>query len=326
MSAPPRLDGVDLADRTNPYTSSSQWRHQESSRYADYASTPRGENERADSSGLADFFNKSRVPAPPGSSAGSHKPIVVTPGEHTDGDLKDREKGEPDAWHGRDTTLDVKCGPLLNYRRMENKTWFGSVLVVTDGGSGAAESPDTPVLHLRIEGDAQKGPEDHTNIGLVKNTEHTEVAREEEERKEEDDENDHSQPYKKEENDKKTEHFTEEAYQQNGVIEGTGSTGEDKIEGIKLYSDSRYTFWRFTLEVPMRDTEIKCSYSIPALKMKGKKTDKQSFFIPAIHDSMRIMFHSCNGFSVGTDEEAWSGAALWNDVYRIHAQKPFHVM
>ena len=41
---------------------------------------------------------------------------------------------------------------------------------------------------------------------------------------------------------------------------------------------------------------------------------------------MRIMFHSCNGFSVGTDEEAWSGPALWNDVLRVHEAKPFHVM
>jgi hypothetical protein len=38
------------------------------------------------------------------------------------------------------------------------------------------------------------------------------------------------------------------------------------------------------------------------------------------------MFHSCNGFSVGTDEEAWSGPALWNDVARKHREIPFHVM
>lgn len=38
------------------------------------------------------------------------------------------------------------------------------------------------------------------------------------------------------------------------------------------------------------------------------------------------MFHSCNGFSVGTDEEAWSGPALWNDVMRRHSEVPFHVM
>jgi len=329
MSAPPRLDGVDLNDQSNPYVSQSQWRHQESSKFAEYASTPRDANARTGSGDLADFFNKSRVPAAPRSSGGSHQPIVVSDG-HPNGNAKsqnaDLHKDEPDAWHGRDTTLDVKCGPLLNYRRMENKTWYGSVLVVTDGGSGATESPDVPVLHLRIDGDAKKGSDDHAHVGRIKNNNTSEVQIEEQARQENDDYNDHSQPYRKEDNDNKSEHYDSTAYEQNTVVENTGSHGSDKIEGTKLYSDSRNTFWRFNLEVPMRDTEIKCSYSIPSLKMRGKKTDKQSFFIPAVHDSMRIMFHSCNGFSVGTDEEAWSGAALWNDVYRVHAQKPFHVM
>jgi hypothetical protein len=38
------------------------------------------------------------------------------------------------------------------------------------------------------------------------------------------------------------------------------------------------------------------------------------------------MFHSCNGFSVGTDEEAYSGTPLWSDVLRQHEEKPIHVM
>jgi len=215
---------------------------------------------------------------------------------------------------------------LLNYRRMENNTWFGSVLVVTDGGSGARESPDTPILYLKIDGDAKPGSDDHSHAGRIKNNNASEVATEEKARQDNNDYNDHSQPYRKDDNNKKGEHYDSAAYELNGVVAGTDSNGSDKIEGVKLYSDSRNTFWRFNLEVPMRETEIKCSYSIPALEMRGKKTDKQSFFIPAIHDSMRIMFHSCNGFSVGTDEEDWSGAALWNDVYRVHAQKPFHVM
>ena len=77
----------------------------------------------------------------------------------------------------------------------------------------------------------------------------------------------------------------------------------------------------------MQEMEIKCDYAIPGLTFtQGIKNDKNSFFIPAISDSMRIMFHSCNGFSVGTDEEAWSGPALWNDVQRVHRAAPFHVM
>ena len=77
----------------------------------------------------------------------------------------------------------------------------------------------------------------------------------------------------------------------------------------------------------MQQEEIQCEYTISDVKFTtAKKKDTQNFFIPAITESMRIMFHSCNGFSVGTDEEAYSGACLWNDVGRVHAKTPFHVM
>jgi hypothetical protein len=117
----------------------------------------------------------------------------------------------------------------------------------------------------------------------------------------------------------------------NGAVIGSANSGnsseESKVPGTKLYSDPSNTFWRFDLQVPMGQSEIECTYSIPGLKFtNGVKTDKQSFFVPAISESMRIMFHSCNGFSVGTDEAAWSGAALWNDVLRVHQKAPFHVM
>ncbi|KAI6946539.1 hypothetical protein KC321_g19272, partial [Hortaea werneckii] len=62
---------------------------------------------------------------------------------------------------------------------------------------------------------------------------------------------------------------------------------------------------------------------------KGDKAHLEKpkrFAIPSKHESMRVMFHSCNGFSVGTDEDAWSGCALWNDVLRVHEEQPFHVM
>jgi len=109
---------------------------------------------------------------------------------------------------------------------------------------------------------------------------------------------------------------------------GGGSSSEDvKVEGTKLYSDPANTFWRFDLQVPMQQSELHCEYDIPGLSFPtGEKRDKQNFFIPAISESMRIMFHSCNGFSVGTDEKAWSGPALWNDVLRVHQKTPFHVM
>jgi hypothetical protein len=113
---------------------------------------------------------------------------------------------------------------------------------------------------------------------------------------------------------------------QNG---GAGQTGRpQQVQGMKLYEDEKGAFWQFSIEVPFLDEESVWHYSIPGMRTKdGKNMDRQTrFFVPSKQESMRIMFHSCNGFSVGTDEEAWSGPALWNDVLRMHEQQPFHVM
>jgi hypothetical protein len=100
------------------------------------------------------------------------------------------------------------------------------------------------------------------------------------------------------------------------------------ISGVKLFEDPRKAFWQFDLEAPFQEQESAWEYAIPHLtSAKGAHASTaRRFFIPSKHESMRIMFHSCNGFSVGTDEEAWSGPALWNDVLRVHEQQPFHVM
>ncbi|KAK4648642.1 uncharacterized protein QC761_112010 [Podospora bellae-mahoneyi] len=107
---------------------------------------------------------------------------------------------------------------------------------------------------------------------------------------------------------------------------GEGGQGMD-VEGVCLYSDPRNTFWRFDLAVEMGGKETKWEYELPGLRYKSQSKPRvNTFFVPAITESMRIMFHSCNGFSVGTDEEAYSGACLWNDVMRKHQERPFHVM
>jgi hypothetical protein len=115
--------------------------------------------------------------------------------------------------------------------------------------------------------------------------------------------------------------------QQAGAGAGAGSRVEE-IQGMKLYEDEKSAFWQFSLAVPFLEQEAEWQYIIPSMRTKdGKNVDKPTrFFVPSKEESMRIMFHSCNGFSVGTDEEAWSGPALWNDVLRVHGQRPFHVM
>ncbi|KAK4155494.1 hypothetical protein C8A00DRAFT_13444, partial [Chaetomidium leptoderma] len=113
------------------------------------------------------------------------------------------------------------------------------------------------------------------------------------------------------------------------VRKAGGSSGGKggEVEGLCLYSDARNTFWRFDVAVDMEATETRWEYELPGLRFASEtKPRVNNFFVPALDESMRIMFHSCNGFSVGTDEDAWSGPALWNDVLRKHQESPFHVM
>lgn len=103
--------------------------------------------------------------------------------------------------------------------------------------------------------------------------------------------------------------------------------GATQVKGECLYSDPRNTFWAFDIAVEMTQDETKWEYWFPDMRMTTpKKPQRNAFYAPSINESMRIMFHSCNGFSVGTDEDEWCGPALWNDVVRRHAQVPFHVM
>lgn len=111
---------------------------------------------------------------------------------------------------------------------------------------------------------------------------------------------------------------------------GGDSSFSRSIQPEKLYEDPKSSFWRYEVQVPFQAQESMWEYHIPGIEYvdtkKNISTGPKSFAIPSKYASMRIMFHSCNGFSVGTDTDAWSGCALWNDVLRQHEQLPFHVM
>lgn len=175
-------------------------------------------------------------------------------------------------------SVEVKCGPLLNFQRMNDQIWYGSVLIVTSRGHNI-ENTTIPELSMT--------------------TGKSDLDRLEDEQ----------------------ERFS------NSTENCDAEDEKHAVRGTMLYSDLENTFWRFTLKISMRNYEIKCQYSFPDLFFPAHgKSLPQTFFIPAISESMRIMFHSCNGFSVGTDEDAYSGACLWNDVSRVHNKSPFHVM
>lgn len=111
-------------------------------------------------------------------------------------------------------------------------------------------------------------------------------------------------------------------------ISGNKKVQKQKIQALKLYEDIDKTFWRFSLKLPLGAVETKWQYTIPHMKleMEVSTSPSRDFYVPSAQESMRIMFHSCNGFSVGTDEDFWSGPAVWNDVLRTHQKRPFHVM
>lgn len=94
--------------------------------------------------------------------------------------------------------------------------------------------------------------------------------------------------------------------------------------GLRLYEDPKAAFWRFSISVELESYEARWAYDIPGLQYLRKSP--WHFVVPSVNQSMRIMFHSCNGFSVGTDMNEWVGPNLWNEVMRVHNERPFHVM
>jgi hypothetical protein len=125
------------SDHSDTHASANRWRHQESSAFAKHAK-PRAPDGRDGSQDLAAFLNSSRVDAPPrsaGSSGPKNIPLSATHGAAQGPETLNHDEAIrteiPSDGQG---ILEVKCGPLLNYRRMENETWYGSILIVTKGG------------------------------------------------------------------------------------------------------------------------------------------------------------------------------------------------
>ncbi|KPI36366.1 uncharacterized protein AB675_7303 [Cyphellophora attinorum] len=95
-----------------------------------------------------------------------------------------------------------------------------------------------------------------------------------------------------------------------------------EVAAARLYADPDrdVTFWRFNIEVELSDVQQHVSYRINRGASSG-------FWVPARGQSMNIMFHSCNGFSLSVNPNQFSGPdPLWRDVLNVHQTRPFHVM
>ncbi|KAL8823621.1 MAG: hypothetical protein Q9191_005694 [Dirinaria sp. TL-2023a] len=101
---------------------------------------------------------------------------------------------------------------------------------------------------------------------------------------------------------------------------GKRKSGSQSVRGVRLHAERGVTFWRFNLEVELTTQQTRIAYSINNAPSVG-------FWIPAKGQSMNIMFHSCNGFSMSVNPASFSGPdPLWRDVLNSHQTRPFHVM
>lgn len=121
-----------------------------------------------------------------------------------------------------------------------------------------------------------------------------------------------------------------------------------------ILAEDSVLFYRYDIRVPLESQERAVTYIITGVQKAVPTSNEspsdnnggssshspcepsstvsflvhKSFYLPSSTSTMRILFHSCNGFSVGTDEAAFSGPALWNDVARAQSQPrtAYHVM
>ena len=95
-----------------------------------------------------------------------------------------------------------------------------------------------------------------------------------------------------------------------------------EIKGVRLYADPDrdVTFWLFKLEIQLGTEQQHIGYRINNGAASG-------FWVPAIDQTMNIMFHSCNGFSMSVKTDEFSGPdPMWRDVLNVQQSRPFHVM
>lgn len=93
-----------------------------------------------------------------------------------------------------------------------------------------------------------------------------------------------------------------------------------EVKAVRLHTERGYTFWRFNIEVELSSKQYRVAYRINNGPAVG-------FWVPARGETMNIMFHSCNGFSLSVDSNTFSGPdPLWRNVLNRHQSRPFHVM
>lgn len=103
-------------------------------------------------------------------------------------------------------------------------------------------------------------------------------------------------------------------------IDGEKMQKYKDVRGFRLHAEQGCTFWRFNVEVELREQQQRIAYRI-------NRGPAMAFWVPGRGQAMNMMFHSCNGFSISVNPNEMSGPdPMWRDVLNSHQTQPFHAM
>ncbi|KAJ7273561.1 hypothetical protein B0H12DRAFT_1089992 [Mycena haematopus] len=199
--------------------------------------------------------------------------------------------------------LQFMVGPLLRYDTVEDGVWHGAVLIVT-ADSGSVYEPH-PMLSFEWDPDLQPKARPKAHRAKLSSFD--------------------LGPHPADP----------------GTFNGLATHGNDKMapgpnarrEQVPAHEIWVYaghtgtsTFWRFTIEIPLRPTSMEISYSI-------NNGQSLVFHVPGLTQNMRWATYSCNGFSAGVNPDDFRGPGynsgydpVWVDLLSKHAEEPFHVL
>lgn len=213
--------------------------------------------------------------------------------------------------------LNIRCGPLLRYTGLrrdgdssqesaageERETWRGSVMIITT--DDMSDYSPQPVIRLFFQSESDIA-ETNKRTTVVTTTEPGPGRP--------------TRDLPREIGASHGEHLLRNVRAIQKVKDGEKLGKYRELEATKLHAERGVTFWRFIIEVELSDQQTRIAYRInhgPSI----------AFWVPARGDTMNIMFHSCNGFSLSVNPDDFCGPdPLWRDVLREHQKKPFHVM
>ncbi|KAL7943277.1 hypothetical protein V8C42DRAFT_330225 [Trichoderma barbatum] len=103
-------------------------------------------------------------------------------------------------------------------------------------------------------------------------------------------------------------------------IDGEKMQKYKDVRGFRLHAEQGCTFWRFNIEVELRELQQRIAYRI-------NRGPAMAFWVPARGQTMNMMFYTCNGFSLSVNSNEMSGPdPMWRDVLNSHQTQPFHAM